>query len=312
LSDGSFVRSVAEAADCGILLDLHNLLTNERNGRASLREVFDEIPRERVWEIHLAGGMQYRGYWLDSHSSHIEDELFDAAREIVDKCPNLRAIIFEIMEQYVDERSRGALHDDVQRLQSLWDARSRLRPAVARRLAEPERPQATDLAAARRREEALGALALGRVPLDPDPGIIGDPAAALYADLVASMREGVLYETSPFLVGLLLVSLGPHATMDLISAFRATVAPGPFGADEARRFVSYVRAPGLMVPHIAEILDLEDALNAVGRNLEERVVIFGCEPAALLTALAQRKAPGPLAQGRFYVDVSPSGVRIRQ
>jgi hypothetical protein len=100
--------------------------------------------------------------------------------------------------------------------------------------------------------------------------------------------------------------------MDLISAFRATVAPEPFGADEARRFVSYVRAQGLMVPHIAEILDLEDALNAVGRNLEERVVIFGCEPAALLTALAQRKAPGPLAQGRFYVDVSPSGVRIRQ
>lgn len=109
LSDGCFVRSVAEAADCGILLDLHNLLSNERNGRDSLRAVFDEIPPERVWEIHLAGGMQYRGYWLDSHSSHIEGELFDVARAIVAECPNIRAIIFQMMEQHIDERSRDAL-----------------------------------------------------------------------------------------------------------------------------------------------------------------------------------------------------------
>src|SRR5262249_4866392 len=74
MSDGCYFRSVAEAADCGIVLDLHNLLTNERNGRASIKTVFDEIPRERVWEIHLAGGMQYRGYWLDSHSGCIEEE----------------------------------------------------------------------------------------------------------------------------------------------------------------------------------------------------------------------------------------------
>jgi uncharacterized protein (UPF0276 family) len=312
LSDGRFVRCVAEAADCGILLDLHNLLTNERNGRGSLRAVFNEIPCERVWELHLAGGMQYRGYWLDSHSSHIEDELFEAARAIVDKCPNLRAIIFEIMEQHVNEHSREALRDDVQRLHSLWAQRRRLRPANVRQLADHARPRAMDLTAVRCREETLGALALGRAPVDPDPIVVGDPAALLYADLVASMREGVLYETLPFLVGLLLGSLGPQATMDLISAYRANMAPEPFGADEARRFVSYVRAQELAVPHIAEVLDFEDALNAVGRTLEERVVTFGCDPAALLTALSERKAPGLLKRERFYVDVSPSGIKVRQ
>ena len=83
IPDGLFVRRVAEAADCGILLDLHNLLTNERNGRVPLRAVFDDIPHERVWEIHLAGGREYHGYWLDSHSGHIDDDLFTAAGAVV-------------------------------------------------------------------------------------------------------------------------------------------------------------------------------------------------------------------------------------
>jgi hypothetical protein len=133
----------------------------------------------------------------------------------------------------------------------------------------------------------------------------------LYADLVASMREGVLYETLPFLVRFLLISLGPQATMDMISAFRANVAPKPFGADEARHFVSYVRAQAPVVPHLAEVLDFEDALNAVGGTLEERVVTFECDPAALLTALVERNAPGAPTPERFHVDVLTNGIKIR-
>jgi uncharacterized protein len=312
MSDGRFVRRVAEAADCGILLDLHNLLTNERNGRSSLRTVFDEIPRERIWEIHLAGGMQYRGYWLDSHSSHIEDKLFDTAREIVDACPNLRAIIFEMMEHYIDESSRDALCEDVRRLRSLWTERRRSRPIAVRRPPQTDRPREADPAAVRRHEDTLGALAIGQTPCDPDPTILADPATTLYADLVASMREGVLYEAVPFLVRLLLVSLGHRATMDLISAYRASLAPEPFGGNEAAGFIAYVRALALDMPHLADILDLEEALNTVQRTLDEHVVTFDCDPAALLGALAERKPPAPMVRERFYVGVSTKGLEIRR
>jgi uncharacterized protein len=191
LSDGGFVRNVAEAADCGILLDLHNLLTNERNGRASVRSVLDEIPRERIWEIHLAGGMNYRGYWLDSHSSHIDDELFRVCRAIVGECPNLQAIVFEIMDQHVDERSQDALRDDVHHLRSLWTERCKSRPVSVPQPPQYARSDVSHSTAVRRREETLGALVLGRAPSDPDPSVVFDPAAVLYADLVASMREGL-------------------------------------------------------------------------------------------------------------------------
>ena len=35
MEDGEFVAAVAERADCGILLDLHNIYTNAVNGRQS-------------------------------------------------------------------------------------------------------------------------------------------------------------------------------------------------------------------------------------------------------------------------------------
>jgi uncharacterized protein (UPF0276 family) len=311
MSDGCFIRSVAEAADCGILLDLHNLLTNERNGRDTLGAVFDEIPHERIWEIHLAGGMPYRGYWLDSHSGRIEDELFAATREIVDACPNLRAVVFEMMEQYIDESVRDALRDDLLRLRALWAERRRARGVAVRSSAHGNLRREADLSRVRRREETLGALAIGQQPRDPDPAIVSDPATALYADLVASMREGALYEGTPFLLRLLLASLGHAATMNLLSEYCASTVPAPFGGDETRNFLVYVRDRALDIPHIAEILDLEEALNAVQRTGEEQIVAFDCDPVALLAALAERKIPPLAAPERFHVIVSTNGLDIR-
>jgi Protein of unknown function (DUF692) len=49
------VRHVAESADCGLLLDLHNVFTNSLNGRQRVDGFLDDLPLERVCEVHLAG-----------------------------------------------------------------------------------------------------------------------------------------------------------------------------------------------------------------------------------------------------------------
>jgi hypothetical protein len=98
--------------------------------------------------------------------------------------------------------------------------------------------------------------------------------------------------------------------MDMIAAYRAAVPPEQFGADEARRFISYVGAQQLPVPHLAEILDFEDALNAATGALYQRRVAFDCNPAALFDALLQRQSPTGLAHERCYVDVSSTGIQI--
>jgi uncharacterized protein len=314
LSDGCFIRSVAESADCGILLDLHNLLTNERNGRDCLARVLEEIPLERVWEIHLAGGMEYRGYWLDSHSSHIEDKLFSLTQAVVDACPNLRAIVFEIMDAQLAASSRNGLHDDVSRLRSLWEARRRPRVTSGTLPPRQSRTRLPDVTTVQRHENTLGALTLGleHVPYDADRALLEDPAGTLYADLVASMREGVLYDTLPFLFRLLPASIGAAAMMDLIAGFAAAAPPELFGADEARRFISHVRSRDLTVPHLTDILNFEEALIGTTGTLATKTVTFECNPAALFESLEKRRFPVNLPRERFRVVVSPNGIEVQE
>ena len=101
MPDGAFVATVTERANCGILLDLHNLFTNSVNGRQSVEEFITQLPLERVWEIHLAGGFEMEGFWLDAHSGAIPDTLLSIAREIVPTLPNLKAIVFELFPSFV-------------------------------------------------------------------------------------------------------------------------------------------------------------------------------------------------------------------
>ena len=67
MPDGEFFAAVAEEAECGILLDLHNLYCNEKNGRSRLRDVLGAMPMDRVWEVHLAGGQEQGRFYLDGH-----------------------------------------------------------------------------------------------------------------------------------------------------------------------------------------------------------------------------------------------------
>lgn len=82
LPDGPFIGRVAERADCGILLDLHNIWANERNLRQSVTDYLDQIPLDRVWEFHLAGGSDLHDYWLDAHSGAVPAELMELAARV--------------------------------------------------------------------------------------------------------------------------------------------------------------------------------------------------------------------------------------
>jgi uncharacterized protein (UPF0276 family) len=44
MEDGDFFAAVAQAAGCGILLDLNNLWINEKNGRATVESVLRKLP----------------------------------------------------------------------------------------------------------------------------------------------------------------------------------------------------------------------------------------------------------------------------
>lgn len=121
LSDGDFLRELVERADCGILLDLHNLWANERNGRQSVADVLRAIPLERVLEVHVAGGYQMGDYYLDAHSGACDDVLIRLLADTLPMLPEVRAVVFEAMPLHLTAMGAGGLRTQLEALHRVVD-----------------------------------------------------------------------------------------------------------------------------------------------------------------------------------------------
>src|SRR5215471_7412024 len=131
LGDGSFFAMVSQGADCGILLDLHNVWCNERNGRRRAAEVLDCLPLDRVWELHLAGGMDDFGFRLDAHSGLVPPEVIDIAAEVIPRLPRLGALIFEILPEHVPLVGLDGIERQLEDMWQLWSLRHPLEVSAA-------------------------------------------------------------------------------------------------------------------------------------------------------------------------------------
>ena len=125
LSDGAYIAGVAGRADCGILLDLHNLLTNERNGRQPVSEVLDELPLERVLEVHVAGGFEAGGYYLDAHVGAPDEELLALTASVIPRLPNLRAVMYEAVPESLAALGAAGVREILVALHRLLDGARR-------------------------------------------------------------------------------------------------------------------------------------------------------------------------------------------
>ncbi|RMG94850.1 MAG: DUF692 family protein [Deltaproteobacteria bacterium] len=68
-----FVAEVVEAADCGLLLDLNNLVVNARNLGGDPRAALERLPLDRVVHLHVAGGTYWpaEAVWVDTHGAGV-------------------------------------------------------------------------------------------------------------------------------------------------------------------------------------------------------------------------------------------------
>jgi uncharacterized protein (UPF0276 family) len=83
------------AADAGALLDLTNLVLGARNDGYEPRAFLEEVPWDRVVEVHLAGGHLHDGLWIDSHAHDVDAEALSLLGDVAARSPNLRAVIIE-------------------------------------------------------------------------------------------------------------------------------------------------------------------------------------------------------------------------
>lgn len=76
MAEWEFLTAVAEAAGCGILLDINNIFVNAFNHRFSAEEYIDAIPAERVAQFHLAGHRDCATHLLDTHDQPVCDAVW--------------------------------------------------------------------------------------------------------------------------------------------------------------------------------------------------------------------------------------------
>lgn len=316
LLDGQFFAAIAATADCGIILDLHNLWCNERNGRQPLREILAELPLDRVWEVHLAGGQDYQGYWLDAHSDLVPAPLMEIAQEVIPRLPNLKAIIFEILDDFV--RIKGiqpeALAAQLQQLRSLWESRQypqlslpKPAPIDLQSLSTSDRQAASArLPASATWETTLGEL----ITLRPATQVFAedlcqDAGISVFQHLVASQRGGMIVTSLRFSTCLLQLSLGDARFRELLAAFWSTTPPERFASDEALNWATYLQTLSLNLPYLEDVLRFELASHQVMNEGAAKRVKFSTDPFPILTALHQGQLPQSPTTGDCEVELQP-------
>ena len=311
--DGDFFGAVANRADCGILLDLHNLWCNEQNGRTLVAETLRRLPLERVWELHLAGGMKRNGYWLDAHSDVVPPGLLEIAAGLIPKLPALGAIVFEILPSHLEGVGLDRVARQLEALHSLWALRQprHVVPATVNAMPslEQQRADAEDIDELSAWERALLGSLFGRPVNDGTFDRLGDdPGIAVWRQLIREARRSALARALKYTMTLLLLHLGTAETSRLLNEYCETVAADPYAATEADHFATFLLSRTRLltgIPYLAETFAYEHALVRATLYAKPTRLTWSTDPTQLFAALDAGRVPRDLPNMRSTLNVRP-------
>ena len=203
---------MSERADCGILLDLHNVWANELDGRQGVLEFMADLPLERVWELHLAGGLYLDGYYLDAHCGSVPSALLELAADIVPTLKRLRAIVFESVPESLITLGVTGMRRVLEDLHDLANLPVALRMPSPRRGRPLQEPQVGPPLTTAERESRLAAYTTRVSEVLPD----GDPGATVLRHLTDQARLSLVTGTEPERLGWMLTYLGRERTDALL------------------------------------------------------------------------------------------------
>ena len=308
MSDGQFTAAVVEAADCGILLDLHNIWSNECNGRQSVEEYLSEIPLDRVWEIHLAGGLKYGDYWLDAHSGEIPRPVIEWAQRLIPYLPNLGAVIFELLPAYLPQFGLEGVRRAVGEMNNLWTYR-RSTTVEDHPFHKTERvPQVWDHQLTPEVWERTLSAAILSAPQENSAlsaRLLDDPAIPLIRSLNRKFRLSAVVSNLRMSVRLLMLNLPEEAFDQLMEEYCANVSPERFAILEAQHFAGYLKALELNIPYLEEVLNYEITALDVIADGRPRTVPFTTDPQVLLETLGRGELPVNLTTADYEAEITP-------
>ncbi len=83
MPEWEFLASLAEQADCGILLDVNNVFVSAHNHGLDAEAYVDALPASRVFQIHLAGPSEAGELLIDTHDHPVRDEVWRLYERVI-------------------------------------------------------------------------------------------------------------------------------------------------------------------------------------------------------------------------------------
>lgn len=81
IGEAEFLANISKKTGCGILLDLNNIYVSSSNQGFDIDKYLEQIPRESVKEIHLAGYsekvLEYTRLYIDDHSTSVNNAVWE-------------------------------------------------------------------------------------------------------------------------------------------------------------------------------------------------------------------------------------------
>ncbi|HEY1534272.1 MAG TPA: DUF692 domain-containing protein [Polyangiaceae bacterium] len=84
LSEWEFIGEIAERADIGLLFDVNNVYVSAYNHGFDPYEFVQNVPHERIVQIHLAGHTNFGTHIIDTHRGAVIDPVWELYRRTIE------------------------------------------------------------------------------------------------------------------------------------------------------------------------------------------------------------------------------------
>jgi uncharacterized protein (UPF0276 family) len=120
MEEPEFLNELCDRAGCGLLVDVHNLYVNSRNHRIDPYRWLSRLNLEHVVEIHLAGGMELEGFYVDAHSGAVPEPVWELLEVLLAGAANIAGIVFEMVGSWYEDLGRDGLLAELGRMREAW------------------------------------------------------------------------------------------------------------------------------------------------------------------------------------------------
>lgn len=93
MPEWEFYAAVVQKADIYMMLDVNNIYVSSRNHGFNPNTYINNIPLDRVLQIHLAGHTDHGTHVLDTHDNYVCDEVWDLYAKVYPKTKGVSTLL---------------------------------------------------------------------------------------------------------------------------------------------------------------------------------------------------------------------------